>query len=98
MRLTELFESSPIYYSALTRAIEALPQSKAPGNQWANTIRNLGTKGVKQSEIEWSGVLNWLENQSTVTKVDLLHYLKSKEVKVQRTIHGTPRDDMKPDE
>lgn len=90
-------EQAPPFFSALTRAVEAIPQPKAPGPQWANMIRNLTNKGVKQDEIDWSGVLDWLKDHpGLVTKDQLLEQLRLNEVNVQDVTRG--RRDMTMDE
>ncbi len=89
----------PPFFSALTRAVEAIPQPKAPGAQWANLIRNLTNKGVKQDEIDWSGVTDWLrDHPGVVTKDQLLDELRANEVRVEEIQHGQARDQIVPDE
>jgi len=74
----------PKFYSELTRQIQKLNQPKAARGQWLGMIRNLPQKGVKQAEIDWSGVQGWLrEQEGPVTKGQLLDYLKSQEVDVE---------------
>lgn len=49
------------FYSALTRAVETHKQAKGSPDQWAAIIKNLTQKGVKKAEIDYTGVLDWLE-------------------------------------
>lgn len=80
---------TPVFYSALLRAIEALPQQKADSTQWIGIVSNLTKKGVKEDEIEWSGVLDWLALQDgKITKSAVLDYLDQNGVKVTETILG----------
>jgi hypothetical protein len=83
------------FYSAMARAIEALPQQKAPGQQWASILDNLTKKGqVKQEEIDWSGINEWLKEQpGSVAKADLLAELKRNEVVVDDNFATAPKDD-----
>jgi hypothetical protein len=75
-------ERAPMFYSALTRAVEGMRQPKAPGSQWAAMIQN--APGVKAEEVDWSGVLEWLQSQpGAVGKADVLAYLKENEVRVE---------------
>lgn len=84
-----LSEESAPFYSALTRAVESIPQPKAPGAQWSNLIRNLTNKGVKQDEIDWSGVTEWLKDHpGLVTKEQLVEQLRANEVRVEEMTHG----------
>jgi hypothetical protein len=101
MKIVEIFTESgnPIFFSTLTRAVQAIPQPKAPGLQWANMLANLTNKGVKQSELEWSGILDWLKTHpASVTKEEVLQYIQSHEVQVHDTTHGVARDTIAPDE
>jgi N12 class adenine-specific DNA methylase len=82
----------PRWYSQLARAIERLPQKSATALQWAETIMGSGfaQKGVKQDEIQWTGVLDWLNLQGSnnkVSKAALLDYLAANGVRVTETVH-----------
>jgi N12 class adenine-specific DNA methylase len=82
----------PRWYSQLARAIERLPQKSATALQWAETIMGSGfaQKGVKQDEIYWTGVLDWLNLQGSANKVSkaaLLDYLAANGVRVTETVH-----------
>ena len=89
---------NPAFYSALTRAIENAKQNKAPAEQWKGIIDNL--PGVKQEEIEWSGVKQWLDNQEgSVTREALADFLRQNEVQVEEVTLGegfTDPDDYDP--
>lgn len=86
--------TAPVFYSALTRAIEAINQPKAPAAQWQSIIKNLTAKGVKQEEIDWSGVQDWLaEQKGPVTKDSLTGYLRTNEVQVRDVVHTKEEDD-----
>jgi hypothetical protein len=90
-------EVSPPFYSALTRAVGDLKLERAPGPQWASTIGNL--KGVKQEELDWSGVRDWLKDQhGAVSKAQVMDYLREHEVQVHEVTHGKSRDETVPDE
>jgi hypothetical protein len=79
----------PPFYSALTRAIEATKMSRAPAKDWAGLIDNLRAKGVKQEEIDWSGVKDWLGQQTgPVTRDQVLQHLRENEVQVQEVQKG----------
>lgn len=49
----------PTFYSALLRAVEQSPTTKAPAAQWKATLAK--TPGVKKEELEWSGLNEWLD-------------------------------------
>lgn len=86
------------FYSPLSRAIEGLKQGKGSAGDWQGVLRGLTTKGIKPEEIEWSGVNDWLKTQGkTVTKQELLDYLKEGGVKVEEVTKGGDRNQMPPD-
>ncbi len=77
------------YFSALGKAVEDIKQKQAPAAQWLGMIQNLTQKGVKQEELAWSGVQDWLKSQEgTVTKEQLQDYLKSQDVDIQEVVKG----------
>lgn len=79
------------FYSALTRAVEQAKQNKGPGAQWKSWLKN--QNGIKQEEIEWSGVIEWLDQQKgSVTKESLAEFLRQNEVQVEETILGQRND------
>ena len=82
-------ERRPAFYSALTRGVESVSIPRGPREQWLGIIRNLAQKGVKQAEIEWSGVEQWLRDaEGPITKDRVLDYLRSQEVQVQEVEKG----------
>lgn len=79
---------SPGLYSALTRAVEAAKQHKAPANQWKAWLNN--QQGIKKEEAEWSGVNEWLDQQQgTVTREALAEFLRENEVQIQEVVLGS---------
>lgn len=77
--------SGPAFFSGLIRSIEGLKQPKAPALQWRGIINGLKNKGVKQEEIDWSGVLDWLaaRKSASVTQTELLDFLRDNRVQVE---------------
>lgn len=79
------------FFSALTRSIEETKMTKAPAKDWLGLIDNLRAKGVKNEEIDWSGVKDWLQGKSgPVTKAEVLEHLRGNEVQVQEVEKGAP--------
>ena len=78
------------FYSALARGIEAMPTKQAPAGAWKTQIKGLVNKGiVKQDEIEWSGIDDWLDLQDgKVSKEAVAEYLKQGGVKVEEVVLG----------
>ena len=82
-------ERGPMFYSALSRAVDRSPTTKAPASQWKATIAN--SPGVKAEEIEWTGVNDWLDMQTgPVTKQQVAEYLDGNGVKIEETVRGAP--------
>ncbi len=50
---------------ALDAALDRHPQDRATGDHWAGIVESL--EGVRREEIDWSGVLPWLESQEPGT-------------------------------
>jgi hypothetical protein len=81
-----LFSQAPMY-SALTRAAEA-PKfpAKLPAKSVINQLKK--ASGVKQVEIDVSGLSEWLEGKDRVSKVALVDFLKMTEVRVEEIEKG----------
>ena len=83
----------PAFYSQLARAIEQLPAKL--DNTSGNNIKlwlqaNSDKLQVKKDELQWSGVLDWLDLQgkAKVGKADIQAYLQQGGVKIQETTLG----------
>jgi hypothetical protein len=91
--------AGPLWTSALEDAIAGGPAS-APAAQWKAFITNLRTRGVKQDEIEWSGVTDWLETRpGKVDREAVLGFVRANGVQLAETILGgetgtAERDDL----
>jgi hypothetical protein len=80
-------DTSPIFYSALERAVENSPQAKAGADQWLATLGK--TPGVKKEELEWSGLPDWLKMQGgPVTREELLGFIREGGVQVDEVVLG----------
>ena len=81
-------KSEEPFYSALTRGVEGLKLDKATPGQWEATVRNM--PGVKAEERAWVGLDDWLKLQpKSVTKAEVLDYLRANEIKVQEVEKGS---------
>ena len=70
MPVQEQYEISPLkLWSPLQRQLAACGQVKGSPQQWIGTIRNLQKKGVSAVEVEWSGVMPMLGEDSEVHRV-----------------------------
>jgi hypothetical protein len=73
------------FYSALSKEVSTLPDKTLPPQGWIATVRNWVNKGkVKQSEVDWSGLLDMLSMANRkFTKDDILYFLDASGVKVE---------------
>ncbi len=83
-------EASP-FYSQLAKAVMAMPgkvDNTRATNVKAWLLANAGKLGIKQEEIFWTGVLEWLDAQGStnVSKEDLAAYLEQGGVKVDEVM------------
>ncbi len=79
----------PTFYSELQAKVTALGPNQAPPQQWKDLINGLSTRGVKKDEIEWSGVMEWLDTQQgKVKKADVIAFLDQNGVKVEEVVYG----------
>ena len=78
------------FYSALTAELSRVNAAAQPALGWANTINGLVKAGkVKQDEVTWSGVLDWLKLQEgKVTREQVVQFLDANGVKVEETVLG----------
>lgn len=63
----------PLFSWRLPQEIAAYKQAKLQAQQWIHVINGFSQKGIKQSEIEDSGVAEWLQDQGKrqVTREEL---------------------------
>jgi len=88
-------EVSPIgFYSALSDAVSKSTVKAAPVDGWKAMFKGMVNKGVvKQNELEWTGINDWLDlQQGRVTKDQVKEYLDANGVQVQETVLGDGRD------
>lgn len=86
-------ESAPVFYSALSRAVtSAMPKNKAgeiapkEAQLWLASKAKEG-KLFKTTELEWSGLTDWLGMQEGKVKVDdITAWLDANGVKVEETV------------
>lgn len=64
-------------YSLLRQRLESLPMKRATARQWQRTLLNLKREGVRREELDWSGALTFLAQQSSELLVDKAHLLEA---------------------
>lgn len=53
------FSAPPIFYSAVEKHVADSPTKAAPADQWKAMLKN--APGIKQEELQWTGVGDWLD-------------------------------------
>src|ERR1019366_8481468 len=80
-------ENAPIFHSAVENAVNTASMKSAPPQQWLSTISN--AKGVKPEELDWTGLKDWLGEQSgPVSKEQVQGYLQQNKVGLQEVNKG----------
>ena len=79
-------KQTKVFSSPAVKAVSEIKQNKMPANQW---ISQMKSRGVKQDEMTWTGVEDWLKSQDkSVTKQDLDEYLEANQIQVQEVVKG----------
>ena len=78
------------FYSQLERSFEQAPDRVfGPAKQVkAWLASNAGKLGVKQDEVQWSGINEWLDLQGKVSKAEVLSYLQQNGVQIDEVEKG----------
>ena len=81
---------TPGFYSALEREVGAIDAKALTADGWNQRLQGLVNNGVvKQDEIEWSGLKDWIAMQDgKVSKDTVLEFLRGNGVRVERTYLG----------
>lgn len=75
-------KTAPTFYSAAVRAVENAKIVKGTPDQWLATIKN--TPGVKQEELDWMGLGDWLKAQTgTVTRDQVANFVRANQIEVK---------------
>jgi hypothetical protein len=77
------------YRSQLSEAVGGLPAKVRTGKEAALWLQSNASKlGVKKDELQWSGVLDWLATQRSVTGAQIQDWLASNGVRVRDVMLG----------
>lgn len=85
------FQKAPVFYSAVERHVANSPLKAAPPEQWKATLKN--APGIKQEEMAWTGVGDWLDlfpKGEKVPKERLEAFLRENGVQVEEQVIGKP--------
>jgi len=85
----KLYSSPQHLYSLLQQRLVNLPLKNATAKQWLATINNLKQSGVREEEIHWSGLPQYLQQQSPdrlISKTRLLKKQKDNNLHIELSI------------
>lgn len=74
---------APTFYSHMARVIDGVKQQKLGA---ASVIPMLRGKGVKQEEIKWSGIEQFLEGKKSVTKQELQEFAAGSMLEIEEEV------------
>jgi hypothetical protein len=93
------------FYSPAIRAVETAKQDKATPEQWKKVLTG---PGVRQEEVRWLGVMDWLDEQAsmmvdrpgsnqpksekTIAKSDVIDFLRAHQYEIEQRILLSERD------
>src|SRR5207245_4201557 len=81
----EADELAPAFFSKLERVASEKVPTAASGDQILATLRN---NGVKESEIAWTGVDDFLKGKPKVLKSDLQQYITEHKIQLEEVSKG----------
>ena len=83
--LPDLREPAPVYYSAVARAVDALPMERGAGEQMLAMISN--SRGVKPEEMRWMGLPEFLDKKS-VTKQEIQDFVGANQLDIKEVVRS----------
>ena len=81
LRPEETTVSEEPFYSAVEDAVNNISMEKGTGEQFFGMLQN--TQGVKQEEMDWIGLTDYLKENKNVTKKDVQEYVDFNKVRLQ---------------
>ena len=73
-------ETAPTFYSHMAKVIDGVKQEKLGA---ASVVSMLRGKGVKQEEIKWSGIEEFLAGKKSVTKAELQEFVAGSMLEIE---------------
>jgi hypothetical protein len=80
------------FYSRVAQVAESNKISKGPGNQILATIKK--QPGVRDDEIKWLGLEEFLKGKKQVTKEELTDFIRENNLQMEETVLGTDSGDL----
>ena len=76
---------APTFYSQLGKVTDAIKQEKIGVKDYLNYIKDT-KRGVKNEEIKWSGIEDFLEGKKSVTKAELQEFIAGNQLQIEETV------------
>ena len=87
-------ELAPTFYSKAAKVAEEKIGGSGSGDQHLSTLRNAG---VKESEIKWMGLDDYLAGKPKVSKADLQQFIADNQIQLEETSKGGPYEERMKD-
>lgn len=85
-------ETAPVFFSAVSNAVDALPMEKGGGDQMRAMIAK--GEGVKAEEMAWIGLDDFLKGKKSVTKQEVRDYVEANQVRVEEVVKDSDKVDQ----
>ena len=87
--------NAPVFYSQMGKVVEGMKQEKFGASSVISMLRG---RGVKAEEIRWSGIQAFLDGKKSVTKTELLEFIKGSMLHIdEKMLDGTGERAKLPD-
>ena len=80
------YSAPKLLYSVLRQRLINLPLQRATVEQWQATITNQKQHGLREEEIQWSGLIAYLRNNSAntlISKADIIKNLSYENIRIE---------------
>ena len=77
--------NAPVFYSQMGKVVEEMKQEKFGASSVISMLRG---RGVKAEEIRWSGIQAFLDGKKSVTKSELLDFIKGSMLHIEEENRG----------
>jgi len=84
--LPDLREPAPVYYSAVARAVDALPMERGAGEQMLAMISK--SRGVKPEEMQWMDLPEFLRDKKSVTKQEIQDFVGANQLDIKEVVRS----------
>lgn len=82
----KIYSAAEKLYSVLHERLKKIPMQRATAEQWLATINNQKKTGIREEEIQWSGLIKYLRKyakDSIINKSELISNLHYKNIRLE---------------